>query len=155
MSHIHKQGGKYSYAYIQALLARVKIEEVVGDFVQLRRVNERYAYGFCPIHQEQSPSFTLSEEGQFYHCYGCGSHGNTIQFLIQYFNPYGALEREEDDGWPFLNDRMLEHDERRRRFLKKRKKKDFGYLDAIRYLAKKYRYWPSAHKRLRKRLEKI
>lgn len=156
MSHLHKQGGKYSYQYMQALLARVRIQEVIGNFVELRRLNERYAYGLCPFHQEQSPSFTISEEGRFYHCFGCGSHGDVVQFLVHYHSLHVSemrvrkeLRRRGKDFW-----QVSEIAERyARRFLAD--KKEFRYLDAIVYLAKRYRYWPSQHIRLIKRLKKI
>lgn len=158
MSHIHKQGGKYSYAYIEALLVRVKIEEVIGDFVRLRRVNKEYAWGLCPFHGERSPSFTVCERGLFYHCYGCGHHGDVVRFLVHYFSRYHQLARfERKHRRDYLRQKKMPELERlRRRYAKSLlSQKEFGYLDAIRYLANKYHYWPSQHKRIQKRVKKI
>ena len=65
------------------LLNRVDIVEVVGRYVQLRRGGANHL-GLCPFHNEKSPSFTVSPAKQFYHCFGCGAHGNAIGFLMSY-----------------------------------------------------------------------
>ena len=68
--------------FIQQLLARVDIVEVVGRRVSLRRAGANYL-GLCPFHGEKSPSFTVSPAKQFYHCFGCGAHGSAIGFLME------------------------------------------------------------------------
>jgi DNA primase len=65
------------------LLNRVDIVDVVGRYVQLKKGGANYM-GLCPFHNEKSPSFTVSPTKQFYHCFGCGAHGTSIGFLIEY-----------------------------------------------------------------------
>lgn len=61
--------------------ARLPIEEIVGRYVKLTR-RGRELTGLCPFHQEKSPSFTVSKEKGFYHCFGCNQHGNAVDFLM-------------------------------------------------------------------------
>jgi len=70
-------------AFIDDLLARSDIVEVVGARVPLKRQGKEYA-ARCPFHDERSASFTVSPTKQFYHCFGCGAHGTAISFLMQY-----------------------------------------------------------------------
>ena len=70
-------------SFIQDLLARVDIVDVVGRYVQLKKGGANYM-GLCPFHNEKSPSFTVSPTKQFYHCFGCGAHGTSIGFLMEY-----------------------------------------------------------------------
>lgn len=69
--------------FIQELLARVDITDVIGRFVQLRKGGANLL-GLCPFHTEKSPSFTVSPTKQFYHCFGCGAHGSAIRFLTEH-----------------------------------------------------------------------
>ncbi|MDO8177788.1 MAG: DNA primase [Undibacterium sp.] len=69
--------------FIQDLLARVDIVDVVGKYVQLKKGGANFM-GLCPFHNEKSPSFTVSPTKQFYHCFGCGAHGTSIGFLMEY-----------------------------------------------------------------------
>ncbi|HCY63585.1 MAG TPA: DNA primase [Oxalobacteraceae bacterium] len=70
-------------SFIQDLLNRVDIVDVVGKYVQLKKGGANFM-GLCPFHNEKSPSFTVSPSKQFYHCFGCGAHGTAIGFLIEY-----------------------------------------------------------------------
>jgi len=70
-------------AFIDELLARTDIVEVVGARVPLKRQGKEYS-ACCPFHDERSPSFTVSPVKQFYHCFGCGAHGTALSFLINY-----------------------------------------------------------------------
>jgi DNA primase len=70
-------------SFIQDLLSRVDIVDVVGHYVQLKKGGANLM-GLCPFHSEKSPSFTVSPSKQFYHCFGCGAHGTAIGFLIEY-----------------------------------------------------------------------
>lgn len=70
-------------SFIQDLLNRVDIIDVVGRYVQLKKGGANFM-GLCPFHNEKSPSFTVSPTKQFYHCFGCGAHGTAIGFLIEY-----------------------------------------------------------------------
>jgi DNA primase len=69
--------------FIQDLLARVDVADVVGRYVQLKKGGINLM-GLCPFHNEKSPSFTVSPTKQFYHCFGCGAHGSAITFLIEH-----------------------------------------------------------------------
>jgi len=70
-------------AFIDDLLARTDLVEVVGTRVPLKRQGKEYA-ARCPFHDERSASFTVSPTKQFYHCFGCGAHGTAISFLMHY-----------------------------------------------------------------------
>jgi DNA primase len=69
--------------FIQDLLSRVDIVEIVGRHVQLRKGGANLM-GLCPFHAEKSPSFSVSPSKQFYHCFGCGASGDAIRFLTEY-----------------------------------------------------------------------
>jgi len=69
--------------FIQDLLARVDIVDVVGRHVALKKAGANLL-GLCPFHGEKSPSFTVSPTKQFYHCFGCGAHGTAVGFLMEY-----------------------------------------------------------------------
>jgi DNA primase len=70
-------------SFKQDLLNRVDIVDVVSRYVQLKKGGANHQ-GLCPFHTEKSPSFTVSQAKQFYHCFGCGAHGNAIGFLMAY-----------------------------------------------------------------------
>jgi len=70
-------------AFKQDLLNRVDIVDVVSARVQLRKSGANWI-GLCPFHGEKTPSFSVSQAKQFYHCFGCGAHGNAIGFLMAY-----------------------------------------------------------------------
>ncbi len=70
-------------SFKQDLLNRVDIVELVSRYVQLKKGGANYL-GLCPFHNEKSPSFTVSPAKQFYHCFGCGVHGNAIGFVMAY-----------------------------------------------------------------------
>jgi DNA primase len=69
--------------FIQQLLARVDIVDVVDKHVKLKKAGQNYS-ACCPFHNEKSPSFSVSPQKQFYHCFGCGAHGTAISFLMEY-----------------------------------------------------------------------
>jgi DNA primase len=70
-------------SFIQDLLNRVDVADVVGRYVQLKKGGINLL-GLCPFHNEKSPSFTVSPTKQFYHCFGCGAHGSAITFLMEH-----------------------------------------------------------------------
>ena len=69
--------------FVQTLLGRVDIVEVIDRLVPLKKAGANYQ-ACCPFHSEKTPSFTVSPTKQFYHCFGCGAHGTAIGFLIEY-----------------------------------------------------------------------
>lgn len=70
-------------SFIQELLARIDIVEIIDRVVPLKKAGANYA-ACCPFHKEKSPSFTVSPAKQFYHCFGCGAHGTAIGFLMEH-----------------------------------------------------------------------
>lgn len=70
-------------SFIHDLLDRADIVEVVDSRVPLKKAGKNHQ-ACCPFHNEKSPSFTVSQDKQFYHCFGCGAHGNAIDFLMEY-----------------------------------------------------------------------
>ncbi|WP_291992481.1 DNA primase [Candidatus Accumulibacter sp. ACC003] len=70
-------------SFIQELLQRVDIVDLVDGYVPLKKTGANFA-ACCPFHSEKSPSFTVSPSKQFYHCFGCGAHGSAIGFLMEY-----------------------------------------------------------------------
>lgn len=70
-------------SFIQDLLARIDIVELVDTYVPLKKAGGNYA-ACCPFHNEKTPSFTVSPAKQFYHCFGCGAHGSAIGFVMEY-----------------------------------------------------------------------
>ncbi|MCB1583125.1 MAG: DNA primase [Xanthomonadales bacterium] len=69
--------------FIESLLDKVDIYDVVSARVQLKKTGKDYS-GLCPFHTENTPSFTVSQQKQFYHCFGCGKNGSAIGFLMEY-----------------------------------------------------------------------
>jgi DNA primase len=70
-------------SFIQELLARADVVDIVGRHVQLKKGGANFM-GLCPFHGEKSPSFSVSPAKQFYHCFGCGKNGNAISFLMEH-----------------------------------------------------------------------
>ncbi len=75
--------GRIPRQFIDDLLARADIVELVDGRVPLKKAGKNYQ-ACCPFHNEKSPSFTVSQDKQFYHCFGCGEHGNAISFLMEF-----------------------------------------------------------------------
>jgi DNA primase len=69
--------------FIDDLLARADIVELIDSRVPLKKAGKNYQ-ACCPFHTEKSPSFSVSQDKQFYHCFGCGAHGNAISFLMEF-----------------------------------------------------------------------
>ena len=69
--------------FIDQLLTRVDIVDVVERYVPLKKAGQNYM-ACCPFHKEKSPSFSVSPSKQFYHCFGCGAHGNAIRFVMEH-----------------------------------------------------------------------
>jgi DNA primase len=80
--------------FIDELVSRTDIIEVIGSRLQLKRAGRDYK-ACCPFHDEKTPSFTVSVDKQFYHCFGCGAHGTALGFLMEY-DHLGFVEAVED-----------------------------------------------------------
>ncbi|MBV7462899.1 MULTISPECIES: DNA primase [unclassified Acidovorax] len=81
-------------SFIQELLARVDVVDIVGRYVPLKKGGANFM-GLCPFHGEKSPSFSVSPAKQFYHCFGCGKNGNAISFLMEHAG-MGFVEAVQD-----------------------------------------------------------
>ncbi len=75
--------GLIPQTFIDELIARADIVELIGRRVRLKRQGREFA-GLCPFHNEKSPSFTVSPQKQFFHCFGCGAHGTALGFVMRY-----------------------------------------------------------------------
>jgi DNA primase len=69
--------------FIDDLITRVDIVDLIDSYVSLRKAGRNFT-ALCPFHNEKTPSFTVNPEKQFYYCFGCGAHGNSIGFLMDY-----------------------------------------------------------------------
>lgn len=74
---------KFSQSFIEEIRGRIRVSEVVGKAVSLRRAGREF-HALCPFHKEKSPSFTVNDEKGFFHCFGCGAHGDVIGFTMDY-----------------------------------------------------------------------
>ena len=70
-------------SFIEELLGRIDIVEIIERRVPLKKAGREFQ-ARCPFHDEKTPSFTVSPQKQFYHCFGCGAHGSAIGFLMNY-----------------------------------------------------------------------
>ncbi|PSJ41407.1 DNA primase [Zobellella endophytica] len=75
--------GRIPQSFIDDLLARTDIVDLIDQRVKLKKAGKNYQ-ACCPFHNEKSPSFTVSPDKQFYHCFGCGAHGTVLGFLMEY-----------------------------------------------------------------------
>lgn len=86
--------GKIPQAFIDELLARVDIVELIDGHVPLRKAGKNYQ-ALCPFHDEKTPSFSVNQAKQFYHCFGCGASGSAITFLMNH-GGLGFVDAVED-----------------------------------------------------------
>jgi len=70
-------------AFVEEVVSRSDIVEVIGARVPLKKKGKEFA-ACCPFHQEKTPSFYVTPDKQFYHCFGCGAHGNVVGFLMEF-----------------------------------------------------------------------
>jgi DNA primase len=77
--------GRIPQAFIDDLLERTDLVELVQRYVPLKKSGSEFA-ACCPFHSENTPSFYVSPQKQFYHCFGCGAHGTAVSFLMEYEN---------------------------------------------------------------------
>ncbi len=86
--------GRIPASFIDEILNRVDIVDLINSRVPLKKGGKDYQ-ACCPFHDEKTPSFTVSREKQFYHCFGCGAHGSAIGFLMEY-DQMGFVEAVEE-----------------------------------------------------------
>lgn len=75
--------GLIPQGFIDDLLERVDVVDVINNRVKLKKTGKNYS-ACCPFHNENTPSFSVSPDKQFYHCFGCGASGNAVKFIMEY-----------------------------------------------------------------------
>lgn len=103
--------GRIPQSFIDEVLRRTDIVDLIGASVRLKKTGKNYS-ACCPFHNEKSPSFTVNRDKQFYHCFGCGAHGDAIGFLVAYdhqsfVEAVGSLAKEAGMELP---DKGLAHE---------------------------------------------
>jgi DNA primase len=138
-------------SFIQELLARADVVDIVGRFVQLKKGGANFM-GLCPFHGEKSPSFSVSPAKQFYHCFGCGKNGNAIGFLMDHggmsfietvkdlAQQYG-LQVPEDDVSPQDRAKAAQMREQQATLTSVLEKAGMAYIKALRNSAKAIGYF--------------
>ena len=109
--------------FLQDLLSRVDIVDVVGHHVQLKKGGANWM-GLCPFHAEKSPSFSVSPSKQFYHCFGCGASGDAIRFLTEHVGlsfVEAVRELAQGVGLQVPEEQVSEDERQRRDTLRQRK----------------------------------
>lgn len=74
---------KYPQSFIEEIRNRVRVSEVIGRTIPIKRAGREF-HALCPFHKEKTPSFTINDEKGFYHCFGCGAHGDVINYIKEY-----------------------------------------------------------------------
>ena len=91
--------GRIPQSFIDELTARADIVELIGSRVELKKAGREYR-ACCPFHNEKTPSFWVSPQKQFYHCFGCGAHGTALGFLMEYDKlSFPKPSRNSPGGW--------------------------------------------------------
>ena len=123
---------EFSYGYKEELIRRNDIIDVVRNYVQLKRRGRLYT-GLCPFHNEKTPSFFVYPENQSFYCFGCGTGGSVINFVMKIESlsypeavkmlaaRAGMPEPEEDDGTGRMRSRILSMNKEAARFFQDRK----------------------------------
>ena len=138
-------------SFIQELLARADVVDIVGRYVQLKKGGANFM-GLCPFHGEKSPSFSVSPAKQFYHCFGCGKNGNAISFLMDHggmtfveaikdlAQQYG-LQVPEDDVSPQDRAKAAQMREQQATMTSVLEKAGVAYIKALRHSPKAIDYF--------------
>src|SRR5690606_22370709 len=80
---VSSMAGRIPQSFIDDLLERVDIVDIISHRVKLKRTGKNYS-GLCPFHNEKTPSFSVNPQKQFYYCFGCGAAGNSLKFLLEH-----------------------------------------------------------------------
>ena len=94
MLFLNDMAGRIPQHFIDDLMSRTDIVEVISSHIPLKKAGQEYK-ACCPFHDEKTPSFTVSPAKQFYHCFGCGAHGTVVGFLMEH-DRAGFVEAIED-----------------------------------------------------------
>ena len=76
---------KYPKEYLDEIKTRLKVSTVVSKSISIKKRGKEFV-GLSPFKNEKTPSFTINDDKNFYHCFGCGEHGSVINFLMKYQN---------------------------------------------------------------------
>ncbi|MDP3614231.1 MAG: CHC2 zinc finger domain-containing protein, partial [Rubrivivax sp.] len=114
-------------SFLQELLSRVDIVDVVGRHVELKRGGANLM-GLCPFHGEKSPSFSVSPSKQFYYCFGCGASGDAIRFLTEHLGlSFVEAVRDLAQGAGLtVPEEQVSPDERQRRDTLRQRRQSLG-----------------------------
>ncbi len=142
--------GKIPQQFIDELMTRIDIVDVIDARVPLKKAGRDYM-ACCPFHNEKTPSFSVSQTKQFYHCFGCGAHGTAIGFLMEYDHlgfvdavqelagrvgltvPREALAAADDSG----NQELYEILEQTAAYYRRQLREHSGAARAVEYLKKR------------------
>ncbi|ADO76824.1 DNA primase [Halanaerobium praevalens DSM 2228] len=110
---------RYSDEFINELKENVDIVDLISDYLELKKTGNRYK-GLCPFHSEKTPSFFVNPDNNFYHCFGCGAGGDSINFLMEIENltfveTIKMLAERSGMELPNLNDQQRKHYKKRER----------------------------------------
>ncbi|WP_448212799.1 DNA primase [Colwellia sp. MEBiC06753] len=122
--------GLISRQFIDDLLARTDIVSLINSRVTLKKAGKNYQ-ACCPFHTEKSPSFSVSPDKQFYHCFGCGEHGNAISFLMEYdrLDFVDAIEELASiNGMTVEREEQTQTPEQQRKYQQAQQQKQDDYL---------------------------
>ena len=101
--------GRYPAQWLDELRARADIVKIIGSYVTLKKNGHRYV-GLCPFHNETAPSFSVDEQKQVYHCFGCKAGGSVIQFGIYACSPENSSFKATFTNMEITECRWLAHD---------------------------------------------
>lgn len=125
--------GTIPRSFIDDLIARTDIVELISHRVKLKKAGREY-HACCPFHHEKTPSFSVSPSKQFYHCFGCGAHGNVISFLMEYDKlefPEAIEELAALHGLEVPRENLRQFDSRSPQVSYKAKRDLYGLLSEI------------------------
>ncbi len=107
-------GGKYDNRITEVILESINIVDLISEYTPLKKAGRNYK-GLCPFHSEKTPSFSVSEDKQFYHCFGCGVGGDAIRFIqeIENFDFLDAIEYLADKYGVDIESYKLQNDNSR------------------------------------------
>lgn len=128
------------HAFIQDLIARADVVDVVGRYVTLKKAGVNFK-GLCPFHGEKTPSFIVSPVRQTYHCFGCGAHGDALRFLMEH-NGLGFIEAVKDLAQQMGLQVPEEHVSPQQRAVEQQRKAKQLQLTDV--LAQAAQYWQAA-----------
>ncbi len=71
--------------FLDEMRSRLSLSDIIGRRIKVTRAGREFK-ACCPFHHEKTPSFTINDDKQFYHCFGCGAHGDAVKFVMEHDN---------------------------------------------------------------------